>query len=157
MALLASLVFPACAASGAHGLAPAAPIDFAALRRPATPNTALAAPAGFTPRPDLITPRYRVSATSLLDAVRKVAAAEPRTYPDGVFPAARQADWVVRSAAFNFPDLVTAAVTPAGPGHARLILWSRSVYGRSDFGVNRARLRTWLAALARLLRHPQPG
>ena len=157
LALLASLVYPACAASGAHGLAPAAPIDLADLHRPATPNTALAAPAGFVPRPDLITPLYPVAAAALLAAVRKVAAAEPRTYPDGVFPAARQADWVVRSAAFNFPDLVTAAVAPAGPGHARLILWSRSVYGRSDFGVNRARLRAWLAALARLLRHPQPG
>jgi uncharacterized protein (DUF1499 family) len=28
-----------------------------------------------------------------------------------------------------------------------LILWSRSIYGRSDFGVNRARLAAWLAAL----------
>jgi len=28
-----------------------------------------------------------------------------------------------------------------------LILWSRSIYGRSDFGVNKARLEAWLAAL----------
>jgi hypothetical protein len=27
------------------------------------------------------------------------------------------------------------------------VLWSRSVYGRSDLGVNRARLTAWLAAL----------
>jgi len=28
-----------------------------------------------------------------------------------------------------------------------LVLWSRSVYGRSDLGVNRRRLTAWLGAL----------
>jgi hypothetical protein len=27
------------------------------------------------------------------------------------------------------------------------VIWSRSVYGRSDFGVNRQRTKAWLAAL----------
>jgi uncharacterized protein (DUF1499 family) len=53
---------------------------------------------------------------------------------------------VVRSAVFNFPDLVTAQVAPDGENASTLILYSRSVYGRSDFGVNRKRLLSWLAA-----------
>ena len=157
LAWLLGLFLPACGAVGAHGLPPPRPIDFARLERPATPNTALAAPAGFRPPPDLITPAYALAAPALFALVRQVAASEPRTYPAASFApplqedATLQEDWVVRSAWWNFPDLVTAQVTPDGAGHAGLILYSRSVYGRSDFGVNRARLRVWLARVAAAL------
>lgn len=149
LALVASLVFPACARSGIGGLPPARYIDPGAIVRPATPNTALAAPAGFSPRPDIETPLYKVPPATLFADVENLAAAQPRTYVHGVFNGHFQAQYVVRSAAFNFPDLVMAQVLP-GPdkSSARLVLWSRSVYGRSDFGVNRKRVRTWLAALA---------
>ena len=169
LAWLLGLFLPACGAVGAHGLPPPRPIDFARLERPATPNTALAAPAGFRPPPDLITPAYALAAPALFALVRQVAASEPRTYPAASFApplqedatlqedSMLQEDWVVRSAWWNFPDLVTAQVTPDGAGHAALILYSRSVYGRSDFGVNRARLRVWLARLAAALPPQAPG
>ncbi len=169
LAWLLGLFLPACGAVGAHGLPPPRPIDFARLERPATPNTALAAPAGFRPPPDLVTPAYALAAPALFALVRQVAASEPRTYPAASFApplhedgplqedATLQEDWVVRSAWWNFPDLVTAQVTPDGAGHAALILYSRSVYGRSDFGVNRARLRVWLARLAAALPPQAPG
>jgi uncharacterized protein (DUF1499 family) len=43
----------------------------------------------------------------------------------------------------------------AGPdaGSARLVLWSRSVYGQSDLGVNRKRVAAWLAALGAAVPH----
>ena len=47
--------------------------------------------------------------------------------------------------------LVTAQVTAAGPEASTLVLYSRSVYGHSDLGVNRARVTAWLAALDRTL------
>ncbi len=50
--------------------------------------------------------------------------------------------WIVRSAFWGFPDYVTAE---AGPGGLRV--WSRLRFGRSDLGVNRARLEDWLARL----------
>ncbi len=157
LAWLLGLFLPACGAVGAHGLPPPRPIDFARLERPAAPNTALAAPAGFRPPPDLTTPVYPLAAPALLALVRQVAAGEPRTYPAASFAAPLQEDWVVRSAWWNFPDLVTAQVTPDGPGRARLILYARSVYGRSDFGVNRARLVAWLVRLAAALPSQAPG
>ena len=58
---------------------------------------------------------------------------------------------MVRSAVFNFPDLVTAQVAPAGAGAATLLLYSRSVYGYSDLGANRRRVAAWLAALDKAL------
>jgi hypothetical protein len=50
--------------------------------------------------------------------------------------------WVVRSVVWGFPDYVTAEAAPGG-----LRVWSRLRFGRSDLGVNRARLEDWLAQL----------
>jgi uncharacterized protein (DUF1499 family) len=38
-------------------------------------------------------------------------------------------------------------VLPAGAGRSTLAIYSRSLVGRKDFGVNRARIQRWLAAL----------
>jgi len=141
--LLLALLLPACRGTGAEGLPPPEPIDMARLTRPATPNTAPAAPAGFAPAPDIATRRYPVPPERLFAAIRAVALAQPRTALHAAFDSRRQVHFVARSALLNFPDLVAVQVTP----DSGLILWSRSVYGRSDFGVNRARLEAWLAAL----------
>jgi uncharacterized protein (DUF1499 family) len=142
---------PACAAAGALGLPHPALMDMGRLQRPTSPNTALAAPAGTTPAPDIVTPRYAVPAPVLFVGLRAMADAQPRTFLAAEYLAAGQVHYVVRSALFNFPDLVTAQVTAAGPDASTLVLYSRSVYGHSDLGVNRARVTTWLAALDRTL------
>ena len=164
-AWILGLILPACGAAGAGGLLRPVPLDVTHIERPDRPNTALAAPAGFHPVPDVETRVYDVSVSRLYDAIRAVAHDEPRTFPAAEFPDRHQADYVVRSAVFNFPDLVTVvALDPAAQsvaggrspeqaetGSSSLIIWSRSVYGRSDLGVNRARILTWLKALDRRL------
>jgi uncharacterized protein (DUF1499 family) len=144
---LVGLFLPACGASGAAGLPVPALLDVAHIVRPASPNTALAAPEGFSPTPDLVTRPYGVAPEALFAAIERVAAAQPRVFAQVRFPAQLQAHFVARSWLMNYPDLITVQVTPQG----RLIVWSRSVYGRSDLGVNRARLIAWLAALEREL------
>ncbi len=60
--------------------------------------------------------------------------------------------YVQRSRVFGFPDCLTVkavAIESTGEAGAGLIIWSRARYGRSDFGVNRARVEAWLAALDR--------
>ena len=83
-----------------------------------------------------------------------MATGQPRTFLAAEYPAERQAHFVARSAVFNFPDLITAQVSEAGADHSTLVLYSRSVYGYSDLGVNRRRLDDWLAALRARLNHP---
>jgi hypothetical protein len=179
-AWLIGLMLPACAATGAAGLPVPPPMDFSGLVRPATPNSALAGPAvpgSPVPRlpvpgspvagapvpgeagatagaPDLVTPVFRVSAPRLFAAVHAVAAAQPRTFLAASYPDRLQEHWVARSAVFNFPDLIAAQVVTAGPDASALVLYSRSVYGRSDLGVNLARLRVWLAAVNTMLMSP---
>jgi uncharacterized protein (DUF1499 family) len=147
LAWLVSLVLPVCSFQGAQGLPIPPPMDVAQITRPATPNTVLAAPAGFTPVPDITTPTYLVAAKRLFALVQVVAADQPRTFQAALYADRRQVHYVVRSAAFNFPDLVMAQVRPETQGSSGLILYSRSVYGESDLGVNRKRAEAWLAAL----------
>ena len=152
-AWLIGLVLPACAATGAGGLPMPPPMDMATTVRPTSPNTELAGPAiagtnGATAsHQDIVSPLYEIPADRLFAAVSAVAAAQPLTFPAAAYPDRLQAHWVARSKVFNFPDLITAQVLAHGPNASTLVLYSRSVYGRSDFGVNRRRLDAWLAAL----------
>jgi uncharacterized protein (DUF1499 family) len=152
LAWLLGLILPASGASGAAGLPAPQLMDVSHIERPSSPNTALAAPTGFVPAPDIVTPHYAVAAPDLYAAVLAVAASQQRTYPAAEFPAQMQAHFVARSAWFNFPDLIVAQVTSDGPETSTLVLYSRSVYGYGDFGVNRARVVTWLTALDRTLK-----
>ena len=127
-------------------------MDMARIERPGTPNTALGAPAGFVPVPDVVTPGFGVGADAVYAAVLAVAEGQPRTFVLRRFDGERQAHFVARSAVFGFPDLVAVQVVAEGEGRAQVIIWSRSVYGRSDFGVNRKRVETWLGALEGRLR-----
>ena len=122
------------------------------LVRPASSNTALAAPEGFRPAPDVVTASYAVPAERLYATLRAVGAAQPRTTLDAAFNEALQAHYTVRSALLGFPDLVWTQALRADAGRSQVVIWSRSVLGRYDFGVNQARLRIWLAAVDAALR-----
>jgi len=141
------LLLAGCSGRGAHGLPVPPPTDFAQFSRSAAPHTALAAPVGFMPAPDLVTPLYQVPAARLYGAIRAVAAGRARTFLQIAYDDRLQAHFVVRSALQNFPDLVSVQVLPQGAASSTLIVFSTSVYGSYDFGVNRRRVRRWLEAL----------
>jgi uncharacterized protein (DUF1499 family) len=151
LAWLISLVLPACGYPAAEGLPTPSLMDVAQIVRPDTPNTALAAPAGFNPAPDIVTPPYHLPADRLFALVREVAADQPRTFQAALYPEHLQAHYVARSAVFNFPDLIMVHVRSDSPDNSGLILYSRSVYGRGDLGVNRKRAEAWLGALDKKL------
>lgn len=141
--LLLSRLYPACAFEGAEGLAVPPPLDFTTLKRPRGRNACLAAPPGLHVQPDILTRLRHVPPLRLFAALRAVAEATPRCYPQVVYGDRMQAHYVVRSAVCNFPDLVAMQVTP----DSMPMLFSRSVYGEGDLGVNRRRLVAWLTAL----------
>ena len=154
LAWLIAFFLPACGASGAGGLPTPRLLDMNHIQRPASPNTALAGPAGTDPAPDIVTPVFPGLPSHLYEAVIAVAAEQPRTFLAAAYPAERQAHFVARSAVFNFPDLVTAQIGTAGRESSTLVLYSRSVYGYSDLGVNRQRLSDWLAAVQTRINQP---
>lgn len=147
LAWLLGLFLPACGSAGAAGIPVPPPLVLAHFERPATPNTALAAPEGAGARPDIVTPVFHVPAPRLWTAVQSVANGEPRTSRLAVEETGMAGSWVARSAVWNFPDVIMARVAPQGSEASTLALYSHSLYGRSDFGVNRRRLEAWLAAV----------
>jgi uncharacterized protein (DUF1499 family) len=124
-------------------------IDFATLTRPRTPNTFLLAPEGLCKQAkvDKTAPVYPVPAAKLRQELLGVVIALPRVSHTLADEAGLYDDFVVRSALFGFPDLVSVKFLDLKGGKATLAIYSRSVYGRSDLGVNRARSLAWLAAV----------
>jgi uncharacterized protein (DUF1499 family) len=134
---------------GAAGLEEARPLEFASLVLPRSPNTCLATPGWHPGFKHLETPIYPVSTARLFVVLGRVAGEFPRTYPRANWPERLQAQWVERSQIVNYPDIIVAEVVAAPNGGAGLFLYSHSLFGWSDMGVNRARVDRWLAALMR--------
>ncbi len=127
-------------------------MEFRTLVLPRSPNTCLAAPAGAHPAAHLATPPLPVGAAAAWPVLRRLGQRFPRTFPLAEWPERRQAQWVERSAGVGFPDVIAAELAEGRGGAAELFLYSRSLFGWSDFGVNRRRVQAWIQALDAALR-----
>ena len=136
---------------GAEGFPAPAPLDFTTLKLPASPNTCLLTPSVAPGQGHLQRDPLPASPEAVMAALDRVAASMPRSFPLARFPARNQAQWVVRSALMNYPDIVVAEAAQVAGGTG-LWLYSRSLIGWSDMGVNRARVMAWLEALEVALR-----
>ena len=125
-------------------------VDPAETTRTGKPNDALAAPVGVTrTEPDIVLATTTKPPPALLAALDAAVRAEPRVEVVAGSVEAHRITYVQRSAIVGFPDYISVSAVETATGTG-LVLWSRSRYGYSDLGVNRARLERWLAA-ARLL------
>jgi uncharacterized protein (DUF1499 family) len=124
-------------------------INFETLKRPGSPNTFLLAPEGLCrhAKVDVVSPVFAVPAAKLRQEFLNIVIAQPRTSHVLADEAGLYDDFVVRSALFGFPDLVAVGFLDLKGKRSTLALYSRSVYGRSDLGVNRRRSLAWLDQL----------
>jgi len=124
-------------------------VDLRAIDRSASPNDALACPAGMCrAAPDFESPVFAADGKALMDAAAAAVRARPRTELVGRDAALDQLVFVERSRLFGFPDTIRIQGARAGAG-ATVIIYSRSNYGYWDLGVNRDRVRFLLEALKR--------
>jgi uncharacterized protein (DUF1499 family) len=137
---------------GPMGLPPAEPVEFRSLVLPRSPNTCLAAPAGAHPAAHLETPPLAVAVATAWPVLRRFGQRFPRTYRLAEWPERRQAQWVERSPRLGFPDVIAAELVEGPGGAAGLFLYSRSLFGWSDLGVNRRRVQAWIEAFDAALR-----
>jgi hypothetical protein len=143
---LIGLYMPLCATQGTAGIAAPGVVDFAQFQR-AVHSTALIAPLGLIPGADTPSPVFDVPAETLFAAEVKVTAALPRSFLLDMEPQALQAAFVVRSAVWNFPDVVEVAAIPEGPGKSAYVFYSHSLYGVYAYGVNTTRAKIWSEAM----------
>jgi uncharacterized protein (DUF1499 family) len=129
------------------------PVDFKTLRRRTSPNDALVCAAGQCPNAtsDREARTYAMPPQELLARLTRIALDEPRT--QSLYCGAdcdRTARFIQYSRIMRYPDTIDVAVFSAGEGQSSIAIYSRSLVGYSDFGVNRARVERWLAALDQL-------
>jgi uncharacterized protein (DUF1499 family) len=87
-----------------------------------------------------------MAAKIMMERAKAVIRAEPRTELVGSDPNLNQLVFVQRSALLRFPDTIWIQGASLDTG-ATIIIYSRSNYGYSDLGVNRDRVRIWLARI----------
>ncbi|MEI2686904.1 MAG: DUF1499 domain-containing protein [Cypionkella sp.] len=75
-----------------------------------------------------------------------IALATPRTRRLAGSAQDGRVTWITRSKLWGFPDYTTAQMTQTAIG-PRLDIHARLRFGRSDTGVNAARLRAWISQL----------
>lgn len=110
---------------------------------PSGPNSVTMKPGGAEPAPV-----YDLTPAELMSKLDTVIRQTPRTHLLAGSVSTGFATYVVRSLVWGFPDYVSIKVLPA-PGGSTFAVWSRARFGRSDLGVNRARLNGWIAELSR--------
>lgn len=125
--------------------------NFKALTRPASPNTALLAPAGFAgpAGPDGAAPIYDLAPGELYTRILGLIGAR-RDWQLGEQDAgSMRLNFIATSALMRFKDDVDIAVLPVTgePGKSTFAAYSRSRTGFSDLGANRKRLGALSAAL----------
>jgi uncharacterized protein (DUF1499 family) len=120
------------------------PVDFEDLKLTDKPNQFLMCPPGIC-EGHAESPVFDVSVEELLQRWQKVVTAQPSVEllaADG-----QPFDYVQRSARFRFPDIITVRFISVSPSQSTLAIYSRSLYGKGDFGVNRKRVEAWLSKL----------
>lgn len=157
MALIALLVltFAALHVSGMlDRLLPAEPLSqagFETLTKPASPNSYLVCPDdGCSAEPDRRSPRFDAAPAKLIDRLIEIARADGATEIERTDDLA--VEMVVRTPIVRWPDRVSARAFASDGASDRagstIAVFSRSKYGRSDLGANKARVDRWLERLA---------
>jgi len=125
------------------------PTDWARLKRRRTPNDALVCTPALCPNAaaDEEPKIYSMTPAELLARMKTIALAEPNVTELACEPNCdRTARCIQYSRGLRFPDTIDVEVFSAGAG-STLAIYSRSLVGRKDFGVNRARVRRCLTKL----------
>ncbi len=127
---------------------------FAELVRPDSPNHWLVAPAGFSVRPDAVSPVFAVPADRLRDAFKEAVLAMPGVAVAG--EGAAGLHLVATTRMLRFRDDIRVQFIVLGPQQSTLALYSASRTGYWDFGTNRRRVEDWLARTAAVLGARRP-
>lgn len=125
-------------------------VDPRAVSKPDKPNHWLVRPVSGDAEP----PQFTLPATELARIVDEVALAQPRVERIAGSVDAGHMTYVARTLWMGFPDYVSIRVHATGGGSS-LVAFSRSRFGHSDMGVNRARLEAWLAAIDAAVREKE--
>ena len=123
-------------------------VAIATLRSPLPGNAALACPPDYCAAAEATpSPVFAVGWEKLLKDWAGIVGRAPRVIVVASEPAQRRYSVIQHSLVFGFPDIVSFEFVPLGTDRSSIAVYSRARYGRSDFGVNRRRVLSWLGQL----------
>ena len=123
-------------------------VDFATIDTTGRENAYLVCPPGLCGQdPDRESPVFPVPATDLRNQWFEMIGNQPLTDWIASDEAIQQYDFLQRTPLMRYPDTITVRFIPLEEGRSTVAIYSRSHYGRSDFGVNQERIDGWLDAL----------
>jgi uncharacterized protein (DUF1499 family) len=125
-------------------------VDFAHLDLPSRDNAYLVCPADpliCNLKADEASPTFAVDPSLLRDRWVEMVSAEPRIRQVGAGKDRGHLVFIQHSFLLRFPDIINVEFLPTAKGGSTIALLSRSRYGKSDFGVNAARVGAWVAKL----------
>ena len=96
----------------------------------------------------MASPTYDLSVEELRERWMTMIASQPRIETRKADEEAMQYEFIQRTKFMRFPDIITVRFIPLEQRRSTLAVYSRSRYGRRDFGVNKDRVLAWLEALA---------
>jgi len=110
------------------------------FHRVATPGTAADATTS-------ISPAFRATPAELAQSVDRFAMSQPHVERIAGSPEEGFVTYVQRTPLVRYPDYISVKVVDLGEGTSALAILSRSRFGKSDVGVNKARMESWLAGI----------
>jgi uncharacterized protein (DUF1499 family) len=124
-------------------------VDFEQLRLAGSPNQYLTCPPGLCKNatPHAEAPVFDVPPAELRERWMRRIASLPLVERIDADPAIEQYDFEALTPLARFPDTITVRFLPAGENRGTLAIFSRSHYGRNDFGANKKRISAWLQLL----------
>ncbi len=123
-------------------------ISFEDLVLKPSPNQFLVCdPAVCSAEPHLTSKIYNVSALVLRRHFAGIISSSPRIARLDTSDHFMQTDYIQRSAMMQYPDLIAVRYVSLSDETSTLYIYSRSVFGYGDGGVNKARIEGWLAKL----------
>lgn len=124
-------------------------VDPATAPTPATPNSYRVVPPGTAvPESGRASPVYAATPAELMAAFEAHALAQPDTIRLAGGAEDGFVTFVQRTPLVKYPDYISVRAVSVGEGQSALVILSRSRFGKSDMGVNKARIDSWLQALA---------
>ena len=123
-------------------------IDFTTVTLKDSPNQYLVCPQDLcNGQQHLMSKTYAAPAETLRDRFDDLIVREPRVERIHVSDDGMQTDYVQRTELMQYPDWITVKVISLSSQTSTLAIYSRSVYGYGDNGVNKARIDALLAEL----------
>ncbi|PHQ70347.1 MAG: hypothetical protein COB93_05705 [Sneathiella sp.] len=121
------------------------PIDFKNLSLKDSPNQYLVCPADYCAAPaNAVSPIFNIAAGTLQKRWQKMLDHEANISRQTAINTATQETVIQRTAWVRYPDIITVEFIPLGQDRSSLAIYSRSIYGRSDFGENQKRVENWI-------------